>query len=348
MKYNLFLFLLSIVLFFNSCIDKIELKEPNLVPKLIVDGTVSNLPGPYVVTLSYSVPFNSTKITELVSGATVSISDNMGNIYPLKQVTNGVYQTDSASFRGIVGRSYSIYIKTLNGREYQSKPETILQPVSVDSVTSKFVPQSLISGFDVFVKVKDPSVSGNFYRWKWRSFDTIDICRTARVKDPSGSFVYLSPCCQKCWEIKTCYGCLALFSDDLINGKTFTQKVANIPYDNTHDYYMQIDQYSISKENYNYWNLVQSQISNSGGIFDSPPAFIEGNLYNSKDSTEQVLGIFNVVGVSRTIAYIPRFVSGKLPYTPPPVSGTVVLLRDCLPCSGDSRTPIKPEKWRGL
>ena len=241
-------FLLSLI---TGCIDKIELKEANVPRKLIVDGTVTNLPGPYFVTLSYSEPFNSTKITELVSGATVTVSDNLGNIYPLSAFTNGVYKTDSASFRGVVGRSYSVNIKTLDGKQYKSRPESILPPVPIDSITSRFVPgQIRTASFEVSVKVKDPSVSGNFYRWKWRNYDTIDICRITRTKNDGGSFVFLAPCCQKCWQITTCYGCLALFSDDLTNGKTFTQKVANIPFDNSYDYYMQIDQYSISKENY--------------------------------------------------------------------------------------------------
>jgi hypothetical protein len=341
--YSLFI----ISLLFTNCIDKIDLKEPNISKKLIVDGTVTNLLGPYTVTLSFSVPFNSVKLTDLVNGANVSITDNLGNIYPLKDASNGVYRTDSAAFRGIVGRSYSLNIKVLDGREYKSKPELLLAPVPVDSVTSKYVPtQTQAKGFDVFVKVKDPSVFENFYRWKWRNYEAIDICQTSRAKSDAGSFVYLSPCCQPCWEITTSYGSLALFSDELINGKTFTQKVANIPYNGTYDYYMQIEQYSVSKENYNYWNLVQGQISNSGGIFDNTPAFIQGNVVNTKDPNEQVLGIFNVMGAVKKVAYIPRKVPGVPPVLPFPISGTIVTLRECLTCKGDGRTQVKPEGWK--
>jgi Domain of unknown function (DUF4249) len=345
MKNILFCFL--IIFFFNSCIDKVELKEPNIARKLIVDGSVTNLPGPYFVQLSYSVPFNSTKITDLVSGADVSISDNLGNVYPLKAFTNGVYKTDSASFRGIVGRSYRVNIKTLENKQYQSKPELLLMPVPVDTVASKLVPsQTRGLSFDVFVKTKDPSVSGNYYRWKWRNYELIDICLLSRQKSDAGSFVYLSPCCQKCWQVSSSFGSLSLFSDDLVNGNNFTQKVANIPYDNTAPYYMQIEQYSISKENYNYWNLVQGQISNSGGIFDNTPAFIQGNVFNTKDSTEQVLGIFNVMGAVKKVAYITRNVPGVSPTIPPPISGTIITTRDCYECKGDSRTPVKPEGWK--
>jgi hypothetical protein len=334
-------------LFFNSCIDKIDLKVPDVPRKLIVDGAVTNLPGPYFVQLTYSVPFNSPKITDLISGAEVSISDNLGNVYPLKGFTNGVYKSDSASFQGIVGRLYSVNIKTLDNKQYQSKPELLRVPVPVDTVTSKYIPSQLRDkSFDVFVKVKDPSVSENYYRWKWRNYKAIDICQISRIKNETGSFVYLSPCCQNCWEITTSYGSLALFSDDLINGKTFTQKVANIPYDGIWEYYMQIEQYSVSKENYTYWNLVQGQISNSGGIFDNTPAFIQGNVVNIKDPDEQVLGIFNVMGAVKKIVYIPRNVPGVSPTVPTPLSGTVVTLRQCLECKGDSRTPIKPEGWR--
>ena len=338
---------LFICFFFNSCIDKFALKEAPVARKLIVDGSVTNLPGPYFVQLSYSVPFISNNLTDPVNGADVSISDNLGNVFPLKDLSNGVYKSDSAAFKGIVGRTYQVNIKTLDNKQYQSKPEVLLTPVPVDTVTSKYVPtQTRAKGFDVFVKVKDPSVSENFYRWKWRNYEAIDICRISRLKNDAGSFVYLSPCCQPCWEITTSYGSLALFSDDLINGKNFTQKVANIPYDNIYDYYMQIEQYSVSKENYTYWNLVQGQISNSGGIFDNTPAFIQGNVFNIKDPEEQVLGIFNVMGAVKKVAYIPRTVPGVTPTIPSTLSGTVITLRECLACKGDSRTPVKPDGWK--
>lgn len=338
---------LILFLFFNSCIDKIELKEPNIPRKLIVDGSVTNLPGPYFVQLSYSVPFNSTKITDLISGADVSIYDNLGNVYPLKSFTNGVYKSDSATFQGIIGRSYSVRIKTLDNKQYQSNPEMLRTPVPIDTVTSKYIPTlTRAKGFDVFVKVKDPAVTENFYRWKWRNYKSLEICQISRTKSAGGSFVYLTPCCQKCWEITASYGSLALFSDNLTNGKTITQKIANIPYDGINDYYMQIEQYSISKGNYNYWNLVQGQISNSGGIFDNTPAFIQGNVFNINDPEEQVLGIFNVMGAVKKVVYISRNVPGVSPTVPTPISDTVITTRDCLECKGDSRTPIKPEGWK--
>ena len=338
---------LILCLFFNSCIDKFDIKEPSVNRKLIVDGSITNLPGPYFVQLSTSVPFSSVKLTDPINGADVSISDNLGNVYPLKDASNGSYKTDSASLRGVVGRSYRVNIKTLDGKQYQSKPELLLAPVPVDTVVSKYVSsETRGKGFDVYVKVKDPSVSENYYRWKWRNFEAIDICRISRLKNDQGSFVYLSPCCEQCWEITTSYGSLALFSDDLINGNTFTQKIANIPYNNIYDYYMQIEQYSVSKENYAYWNLVQGQISNSGGIFDNTPAFIQGNVFNIKDPNEQVLGIFNVMGAVKKIANIPRNVPGVNPSLPTPISGTVIKLKECLDCKGDTRTPIKPEGWK--
>jgi hypothetical protein len=340
-----YLAFLILCLFFNSCIDKVELKEPNVARKLIVDGTVTNLPGPYIVQLSYSVPFNSKKLTDLTNGADVTISDNLGNVYPLKSFNSGIYKTDSATFRGIVGRSYTLNIKTLDSKQYQSKSELLREPVLIDTITSKFIRSEISNSFDVFVTAKDPSVSGNYYRWKWRNYEELDICYVARVRDERGSFVFLYPCCQRCWQITSSYGSLALYSDDLINGGTFKNKIANIPYDNIYDYYMQIEQYSISKENYNYWNLVQGQISNSGGIFDNTPAFIEGNIFNVKDPKEPVLGIFNVMGATKNIVFINRTVLDVRPVIQK-YYGNVTRLKTCEECKGDTRTQVKPEGWK--
>jgi len=67
------------ILLLTSCQKVIDLKVKDASPKYVIEGNVTNLPGPYTVTLSRTTPFNTSWQFNGVGGATVTISDNMGN-----------------------------------------------------------------------------------------------------------------------------------------------------------------------------------------------------------------------------------------------------------------------------
>ena len=73
----------------------------------------------------------------------------------------------------------------------------------------------------------------------------------------------------------------------------------DIVYETQPDDTVIIEQMSISKRAFNFWTLVQQQLSNFGSPFDTPPASIEGNMYNINDPDETVLGFFGVSNVSK-------------------------------------------------
>lgn len=49
-----------------------------------------------------------------------------------------------------------------------------------------------------------------------------------------------------------------------------------------------VQQQSISVDACRFWRAVGNQIQNSGGVFDTLPATIQGNLANINDPKEQV------------------------------------------------------------
>ena len=62
--------------------------------------------------------------------------DNVGNSEVFTQVAPGVYRTGTKanSMRGILGRAYHIKVELLDGRVYESVPDTLMRPGKVDSV----------------------------------------------------------------------------------------------------------------------------------------------------------------------------------------------------------------------
>ncbi len=146
---------------------------------------------------------------------------------------------------------------------------------------------------------------------------------------------------------------ITLINGDLLNspgGKStqvIAKRIVDISFLSRH--YFTVRQLSISKDAYDYWRKVRELLNNTGSVFDSPPAPIQGNLYNVNNPDEVVLGYFEVgkAKVSRiytTLADVPFLLEKICEYDP-------ARRRDqyeptCLSCNvfPDSQTAF-PEWW---
>jgi len=251
---------------------------------------------------------------EKVSCAIVTISDDLGNSTLLSESSKGIYKTDSLSFRGETGRAYTLCIKTDDGKEYRSEP-SILYPVNdIDSIyfekdneISEKTSENL-EGVRIYIDSKDGN-QGDYYRWtceEWWKFSVPDPKKYEYIND--STFLRIDNIHQVCWGNKK--------SDDIIiesssssNSGSFQRKpMIFVPSDTSARlsirYCVQVRQLSISQKEYEYWNQMR-QINESGGdIFDKQPFQIFSNIKNINDPDEQVLGYFQVSGVSQRRKYI--------------------------------------------
>ncbi|MFK7982342.1 MAG: DUF4249 family protein, partial [Saprospiraceae bacterium] len=103
--------LLGIVGFLASCIEPFEPTLNDAASKLVVDGMLTNLSGPYVVRLSFSGnPYLPN--TAPIGGAKVIIAEQNGPEEILVETEEGVYKSAKDGIRGIAGKSYRIIIET--------------------------------------------------------------------------------------------------------------------------------------------------------------------------------------------------------------------------------------------
>ena len=68
-------------------------------------------------------------------------------------------------------------------------------------------------------------------------------------------------------------------------------------------HFFNVAQHSITREAYKYWETVKQVAQSTGSIFDTPPAPINGNIYNIDDPDERVLGFFEVSAVDTIRTY---------------------------------------------
>ena len=339
---------LFITLLMGQCVTKFDPKITENTPKLVVDGLITYQPGPYQIRLQYSYPYTNQTSVNTIGGATVELSDDKGTKETLIDRGYGLYETAATGIRGTVGRKYSISIKTPDGKKYLSQPE-LLKPVAEFGTIVTEYQQTATPGlrgqFNVFVNVKDPQTPNDFYRWKWTHYEKLTYCYYLHTNIGGRLIRERSECCESCWKVEACNGCIILANDRLTNGKTITGiSLTKIPYDAVSDYFMVFEQHSLTAEAYQFWKAVDSQINNSGGIFDLPPATVIGNVACTSHPEDQVLGYFGASSIAYKPMHIPRNNVKALPFQLYDAPWTDV--NQCVKCQESPfRTAKQPRGW---
>ena len=111
-----------LLIFFTSCEKVIYVDLNSVNPKLVVEGNITDQPGPYIIRLSNTVNYYDPNAFPAVKGATITVSDNAGNSEILKETSPGVYET--SSLQGVSGRTYTMNIVTGDGTSYSAHSTT--------------------------------------------------------------------------------------------------------------------------------------------------------------------------------------------------------------------------------
>lgn len=350
---------LCVVVFVFGLVGCIELYDPGLEAtddKLVVEGLLTNQNEAHYIYLSRSAAYkdNANVLDKPVDGAEVWLSDELKTKTNLVNFGNGKY-VFPRNFKGKVGKTYQLNIKLADGNEYISEPQTMTEPPDIENVEAVFEydTRKIIydrGSFRIDITTKDPTGKGNYYKWNWRNFKPINICNYFSRTTQGGVVWYEQKCCEKvCFEITTCKNCINILSDERVNRRMISNNpIGNIPYESTSPYYLLIDQYAMSKSMFEFWSSLKNQTGNVGGIFDTTPAKIPGNIYNVKNKNEQAIGYFQVSGVKQKVMMINRGGQSRLP-VPRTIVDLSYLPAACQACEAkDNHTTIIPPLFPGF
>jgi len=311
-----------------------------------------------------------------ISKAVVYVTDQSGVKTNFTEgIPLGTYYP-SAGFKGVVGSTYKLYVKMLTGQTYESTAETMKGVPEIENAITRFEIFDQYSkvdvrraGFTVYLDFKDMPSEGDFYLWNWKNYRNASFCATCtdggkfdfkkldcvQPKFPTDAILNYM-CDGNCWDINT-NNDLNVFSDVLTNGQRVVgRQVARIPFDNWTPYYFRLEQRSITKNAFAFYQSLISQVQSSGSLFDVPAETrFSLNIKSLTTPSERVLGIFNVFSVRKKIFYIDRrknipvgeepiisIIPGET-YTCPP--GSVGCLEKAPCVESPIRTKITPEGW---
>ncbi|GAB3490928.1 hypothetical protein GCM10027341_03270 [Spirosoma knui] len=328
-----------------SCIDQVQLPVRTEEPRLVVEGQITNEAPPYTVKLTYTGKYSGSEgqnpADQFVSGAQVSLADDQGRSTRLVATGPGVYQTADSTFRGQVGRSYSLSIVLTDGKRYVTSPERMPIVPAIDSISSRLVRvENIITPFrySYAITTQDPAAEKNYYRW------TAFGVTTRRSTGLPCCLGCPSICLDRCWVTEST-DAVNIYSDEAINGNPIRNRaVFQLPVYAIGPQLVEVQQYSMTQSNYQFWKLYQQQNARTGSIFDPLPAPVTGNVVNADNPTDRARGYFAVTSITRK-----RFRNPAVETTGSAVYGfiasQIIPLYDCRDTYGP--VPVmEPEGWR--
>ncbi len=158
----------------SSCQKVVTLNLASTPPQLVVNGFVTDQPGPYTINLTQSVAFYQDNVFPAVANAKVVLNDNLGNSETLINAGNGNY--NSSVLQGTPGRTYTLTI-VANGSTYSGSstmpPGVPIQSLTIDSTGGGFGggyggghgSSAPAKHYTLTVTLQDPGGGANYYRF---------------------------------------------------------------------------------------------------------------------------------------------------------------------------------------
>ncbi len=352
----------------TACVQRIDFETPPARSIVVIEGLISDEPGPYMVQVTRALPMNAdTSLRVPVLGAEVFLHDESGAEEQMVAYTPGYYRSFGI-IRGQVGHRYYVTVKVGN-TTFQSAPDELTPVGEIQQIRTEFEKRFSKQSFgevqaDVFnVFIDADAGAGNRYvRWKFtgtykamtnpelRVLKIAEFTLKAPLEcsgftvEPGGGggvLTQMRDCtCCVCWAHH--YEDMPHLSDDerVSDGKYLNVKVGEVPINGAtffDKYLIEVDQMSLTRTSYEFFNQIRAQRQSATNIFQPAYGAIRGNI-TSDSQNQQATGLFYATAIRRKYLFMrPE----DVPYVVPPI----FFVTDSCTTYYRNSTTIQPSTW---
>ena len=314
MKRPILIFILLLIALSN-CIDPYFLELDDNESLLVVEALVTDEQASYTIKISLSFQDVSSSPV-MVSRAEVSVVDESGVAAVFQELEPGIYKSDSALFTGRVGGTYTLHIKTEDGLEYSSDACTMTGVPAIDSiyyeVDRDFFENGEVEeeGIRIYLDTDNHEEACQFFRWDFEEVWKFRVPYPIIHQDLGYKEYTRVPMANDfCWRYEQ--------SKQILIHSAAEQNSEEIRREPIHffasagsnrllkQYSIQVRQYSLSEQEFSFWENLREITESGGDIFERQPFPIEGNIRCINNEQVKVLGYFQVSAVSSRRIYIP-------------------------------------------
>ncbi len=325
-----------LVMLAPSCTEPFQpvIEEGDLKPGLVVEGQISNETGPFRVKLTTSVPIYANRGAQgndhSVPGADVHIIDDSGNDFVLSEYDYGWYETVSKDLKGKPGSTYTLFITTPDGMQYQSSPQKMMESPPIDSVyfeeyqtTSFDGPEPVTENrMNILVGSEAPENVDTYLQWHCE--ETWEFHMPERImvdhgppspngfsyEPPSNESISIDESNEKvCWITENTKKILVASTTGYKDRKVdhFILLSIGPPDDKLNvRYSILVKQYAINAEIYNLLRKLRDANTETSGMYGKIPGQILGNI-TCCNNGEKELGYFIASAVQSKRIFIGKY-----------------------------------------
>ena len=253
---------------------------------------------------------NDSPVDRPVSDYSVEIQDDEGNSFPGAEMEPGLYGCWMDQEYLVPGRRFRLIVTSEKGKLYVSDFDELLPCPDIDSITFEFqelqteTPDLTYTGLQFFVNT---DCSGEFAKnflwemeetWEYHAAYEILAYYDGRIHESLpglASYDYFY-----CWQSGRIRSIYTYSTQNLTSGQ-----IRNYPLhfvSNRSDrfsvkYSLLVKQFSLGREAFQFWNILDKQFKQRGELYETQPARLIGNIHPQDDRGEKVLGLFYTTSI---------------------------------------------------
>jgi Domain of unknown function (DUF4249) len=272
---------------------------------LVVEGVVNSGTGPANITLSRTTKLDNRSIV-YETGATVKLEGQDNSVYTFADKGQGQYSTNNLNLNTTV--KYRLHISVKAGREYLSDFATVKNNPPIDSISWK---RENGDGLQLYINTHDPQNNTRYYQWAydetWQIQSSYNSALKYKITPHSPVNIYsvvfrdsstfsFDPNIINCWQYNSS-SALLLGSTAKLSKDIVYLPLVFVPHGSIKLgvlYSINVKQYAWTKEGYEFLERMKKNTESTGSIFDAQPSELKGNIHCVADSSEPVIGYFNI------------------------------------------------------
>ncbi len=301
MQVNRYHILIILTLICGSCIDPFQPVIEETQEALVIYGMISDQPGIHQVTVSASSPYNDPSLKP-VSGCVVRVEDDMGNMAVYEETNPGIYEAFLTTPFLALNKTYSLFVATMEGEDYQSTYDTLLACPPIDTIyyevrsqgTSD--PDVVLYGAQFYSETTGSEDASRNFRWQLvETWEYNSAARANLIWNGGPLIPVLADSINTCYMTEPIQGLYSGSTKYLSENKLSRNELNYVSNETPRiklQYSLLVAQQSLTDEIYRYWDRMKSQSGDAGGLYESQPASTVGNINNVNRPEEKVLGCF--------------------------------------------------------
>jgi len=307
-----YLVFLMMILCQLGCTEPFEIEDRGFESVLVVESTITDEMKTQLVKLSRTSTLD-TNVVLFENFAQVAILTSDGERYNFSQDPNSGYYFSEEEFNARPNVSYTLKIRTQDGKSYSSSESVLPPSVPLDEVYTETInaPSQNMDGVQVLVNTLDPSGQAKYFRYEYEEtykviapnpspytaeivdFKAFPLSYNIVLRDREPEII--------CYSTEYSSGINQVATTDLNENRVYRFPVKYLSKDDAKilaKYSILVKQYVQSIDSYTFYKILKDLGSVGNILSQGQPGYVVGNISSDRDESEKVIGFFEVSSVS--------------------------------------------------